>query len=453
MLSAELNERLTRVGAGTPMGTLMRRYWHPIAASVELDKKPTKLVRILGEDMVLYRDRSGTLGLIDVPCPHRRVSMLWGIPEEEGLRCPYHGWVMNHEGRCLEQPGEPWDSTFKDRIRTKSYPVQELTGLIFAYLGTDPVPLLPNYDLFVWDNVIRHIGVTMLPCNWMQCMENSLDPVHVEWLHGYYMDYLWTNKDGGVNTAPIRRGRHAKIGFDRFEHGMIKRRVVEGNTEDSDPWREGHPVVFPNILRVGGSGSFSFQYRVPVDDTHTMHVVYTCYRPGVPIAPQHEIPMYEIPLRDETGDFLTEVSLVQDFWAWSTQGEIASRELEKLGQSDVGVIMYREMLTEQLDKLERGEEPMEVYRNPAENKCIRLPQEGISYDARMRRRIHGSAAGYRREQAESHFSPIYDEVQELFEEARRRVESGHGEILPPLESPEYEIDLSQRRVVQILPPT
>jgi len=452
MLSAELNEKLTRVGAGTPMGDLMRRYWHPIAASVELDKKPTKLVRILGEDMVLFRDRSGTLGLIDVPCPHRRVSMLWGIPEEEGIRCPYHGWVMNHEGRCLEQPGEPWDSTFKDRIQVKHYPVQELTGLIFAYLGPEPVPLLPNYDLFVLDDFIRHIGVTMLPCNWMQCMENSLDPVHVEWLHGYFMDHIWTQKDGGLNTEPIRRGRHAKIGFDRFEHGMIKRRVVEGGSEADDPWREGHPVVFPNILRVGGNGGFQFQYRVPVDDTHTMHVVYSCYRPGVPIPRQQSIPMYEIPLKDETGEYLTEVSLVQDFWAWSTQGDVARRDLEKLGQSDVGVIMYRELLAEQLEKLERGEEPMEVYRDPAQNRCIRLPQEGISYDARMKRRIRGTGGGYRREQAEAHFSPIFDEVQELFAEAERRVATGHGEILPPLEAPEYEIDLSKRREVQILPP-
>jgi hypothetical protein len=178
--------------------------------------------------------------------------------------------------------------------------------------------------------------------------------------------------------------------------------------------------------------------------------VYSCFRPGVPIPPQETIPMYEIPLRDETGQFLTEVSLVQDFWAWSTQGEVARRDLEKLGQSDIGIIMYREMLAEQLAKVERGEEPMEVYRDPSKNVCIRLPQEGISYDARMPRRIRGTGGGYRREQAEAHFSPIYNEVQELFAEAERRVANG-GVLLPPLEAPEYEMDAAAHREVQILP--
>ena len=119
MLTKEVNERLTRVGPGTPMGNLLRRYWFPIAGAAQLDVDPVKKVRLLGEDLVLYRDQSGTLGLIDEPCPHRRVSMEYGIPEQEGLRCPYHGWLFNYEGRCTEQPAEPWNSTFKDRVTTK----------------------------------------------------------------------------------------------------------------------------------------------------------------------------------------------------------------------------------------------------------------------------------------------------------------------------------------------
>src|SRR5438874_2273804 len=267
MLTKEQNDQITRVGPGTPMGELMRRYWHPIAASVELDENPVKKVRLMCEDLVLYRDRSGNLGLIDEPCPHRRVSLEYGIPEAEGLRCPYHGWVFNHEGRCLEQPAEPWDSTFKDRVTTKAYSAQEMSGLIFAYMGPEPAPLLPNYDVLVWDNAVRHIGVTMLDCNWLQCMENSLDPVHVEWLHGRFMDYMWERK--GQPTKTQYHSRHKKIGFDRFEHGMLKRRVVEGNSEEDDAWKVGHPVVFPNILRVGGGRQAEFQYRVPVDDNTT----------------------------------------------------------------------------------------------------------------------------------------------------------------------------------------
>ncbi len=107
MLTKEMNQRLTQVGPGTPGGEMLRRYWHPIATSVELEENPVKKVRVMCEDLVLYRDKSGNLGLIDEPCPHRRVSLEYGIPENEGLRCPYHGWLFNHEGRCLEQPAEP----------------------------------------------------------------------------------------------------------------------------------------------------------------------------------------------------------------------------------------------------------------------------------------------------------------------------------------------------------
>ena len=167
-LTVEDNEKLTRVGPGTPMGELLRRYWHPVAASAELWDRPTKAVRLLCEDLVLYRDNSGTLGLVDARCAHRRVELKWGIPEEHGLRCPYHGWLYDETGQCTEQPGEPTGSTFKERIKLTSYPVQELGGLIFAYLGPEPVPLLPRYENYVVDNAIRDIGGTMLPCNWLQ---------------------------------------------------------------------------------------------------------------------------------------------------------------------------------------------------------------------------------------------------------------------------------------------
>ena len=172
------------------MGELLRRYWQPIGAAVELDDNPVKPVKLLGESLVLYRDRQGRFGLIGDTCPHRRTSMLYGIPEEEGLRCPYHGWMFNGTGQCIEMPAEAPDSTFPSRVKMPGYPVQELCGLIFAYLGPEPVPLLPRWDMFVWDNVLRDIGSTIIPCNWLQIMENSLDPVHVEWLHGRFSDYV-----------------------------------------------------------------------------------------------------------------------------------------------------------------------------------------------------------------------------------------------------------------------
>ena len=176
MLSQELNDRLTRVGPGTPMGNLMRRYWHPIAASVQLDaENPTKEVRLLGEDLVLYRDSSGQIGLIEPSCAHRKANLAYGIPESNGIRCAYHGWIFNETGACVDQPSEPEGSKFKEKVHIKAYKTQELAGLIFAYLGPEPAPLLPRWDILVWPGV-KYAYATVLPSNWLQCQENSLDP-------------------------------------------------------------------------------------------------------------------------------------------------------------------------------------------------------------------------------------------------------------------------------------
>ena len=172
MLSQEANDRLTRVGPGTPCGELMRRYWIPIAPLAQLLEDPVRKVRVLGEDLVLYRDRQGGLGLVGERCAHRAVELRWGIPDENGLRCPYHGWLYGHEGQCLDTPLEDPKSTFKDRVNIGGYPVQELGGLVFAYLGPKPAPLLPPWDLFVAPNTIRQIGISVLNCNWLQCQEN-----------------------------------------------------------------------------------------------------------------------------------------------------------------------------------------------------------------------------------------------------------------------------------------
>src|SRR5439155_5065361 len=193
--SAEDSARITQVGPGTPMGELMRRYWHPSAASAELlgNAFRTKGVRVLGEDLVLYRDRSGQLGLIDRHCAHRRADLTYGIAENDGLRCPYHGWKFDHAGRCLEQPFEETmhpDGRFKERTALHGYRVEELGGLIFAYLGPEPAPLLPRWGPLVWAEAVRDVAISELPCNWLQCQENSLDPVHVEWLHNYFGNYV-----------------------------------------------------------------------------------------------------------------------------------------------------------------------------------------------------------------------------------------------------------------------
>jgi len=379
MLNAEENERLTRVGAGTPMGDLMRRYWHPIATSNELvGTKHTKAVTILGEKLVLYKDRSGTLGLIQEKCPHRRVNLAWGIPEIDGLRCPYHGWMFNETGECVETPMEPKGSNFKDKVTALTYPVEELGGLIFTYLGPEPRPLLPRWDLFVMEDVVRDITVTDVPANWMQCMENSMDPTHTEWLHAYWTFYQMDEEGTEVPRTPDGRYavfHHEKIGFDRFEHGIIKRRLMEGQSEDHDDWASGHPVIFPNILRTGG-----FQIRVPIDDEHTWHILYRAV-PATNPDDVGTIRYHDLPLRDELGEMITNQTLNQDFWAWSTQGGIAERDKEMLGDSDRGVIMYRQLLQEQLQVVADGGDPMNTFRDPVANERIDIHTEQNQYMA------------------------------------------------------------------------
>ena len=242
MLTQEENKALTSIMPGTPMGELMRRYWHPIAAAAELDEKPTKSVRLLGEDLVLYKDKSGTIGLIDRFCPHRRVDLSYGIPEENGLRCMYHGWMMDETGQCIEQPFEETvrpDGRFKEKVKIAGYPVQELGGLLFTYMGPQPAPLLPNYDILAQKKgVLRELFIAELPVNWLQCMENSVDPVHLEWLHGVYGSWsakLEGRRDAVADSLAIY-DRHKEIGFDQFERGIIKRRVYGNTTKESPKW-------------------------------------------------------------------------------------------------------------------------------------------------------------------------------------------------------------------------
>ena len=140
MLMQEENVLLTQVGPGTPGGELMRRYWHPVLPTQQLDEDPVQAIRILSEDLVLFRDRRGNMGLVGKRCPHRMMDLRFGIPEDEGLRCPYHGWVYDNTGQCIEQPAEPEGSTYYQKIRTTAYPVHEVCGLIFAYTGPGERP-------------------------------------------------------------------------------------------------------------------------------------------------------------------------------------------------------------------------------------------------------------------------------------------------------------------------
>ena len=186
MLSVRDNEKVTRVGPGTPMGELMRRYWQPVLLSWELPEPdcPPVRVRILGEDLVAYRATSGRVGLLDEWCPHRRTSLRLGRNEEEGLRCVYHGWKFDATARCVEMPNELPEFDFKDKVQIQAYPTQELGGVIWAYLGPkEKEPPAPEFEWARQPESHLHVSKGRQECNWLQALEGGIDSVHTSFLH------------------------------------------------------------------------------------------------------------------------------------------------------------------------------------------------------------------------------------------------------------------------------
>jgi len=418
MLTVEENELLTRIGPGTRMGNLLRRYWHPIGAADEMNDRWTKRVRLLGEDLVLFKDRSGRFGLIAEQCPHRRASLAYGIPQADGIRCPYHGWKFNGAGQCIEQPNEPEGSSFKDKIATAAYPVGRLGGLLWAYLGPQPAPLIPHFDGLVAEGTIRLLGSAVVNCNWVQMMENSVDTVHTQWLHGKLYEFI-REKDG-VKVAISQH--HLKIGWDEFEHGIVKRRVLVGGSEEDDDWKIGHPLLFPSTLAIGNAGAnwheYRFQFRVPMDDTHTLHLWYGAFvMPAGMTAPKHlaeRVWTYDVPVKDAAGNYLLDAIYAQDIMAWETQGPIADRSREGLGTTDRGITLYRKMLFRELEAMEQGKDPKNVIRDPADNTVINLPLERTKAH-----RADGFESMFRRHQGR--YSPIAEEIVAIY--ARKELQS------------------------------
>jgi 5,5'-dehydrodivanillate O-demethylase len=369
VLTREENEILTRVDRGTAAGELLRRYWQVVAASGELtEEKPIKAVKLLGEELVLYRDKQGRYGLVGEHCPHRMASLAFGRIDEEGIRCPYHGWKFDAGGRCLEQPAEPAERSYKDKVKQIAYPVQKLGGLIFAYLGPEPAPMLPRWDVLVWEHGKRWIEKhEILRCNWLQPMENSVDPSHLYWLHG--------------DTAHLARTverYEEEHEFIPFEFGIMKRRITPDKRPGESRQIDQHPLVFPNTLRhvfrtpkTQGKVRHNLQIRVPVDDAHTqVYVVYFEANESDRSPSDGDAPWEFFLVRDEHGEYRLDHVLAQDAMAWETQGAITDRTREHLGVGDEGIIIFRKLLQEQIAIVRNGGEPLGVIRDSSKNSII-----------------------------------------------------------------------------------
>jgi 5,5'-dehydrodivanillate O-demethylase len=379
MLTQTENEMLTLVGRGTPAGELLRRYWHPVAVAGELtEQKPIKPVTILGEKLVVFRqppapgESQPRYGLVKEKCPHRSASLAYGRVDSEGIRCPYHGWKFDRAGHCLEQPAEPANSPLRNRVQQTAYPVEKFAGLLYAYMGPLPVPLLPRWDVLAREDGRRWTVIeSVIDCNWLQAMENSVDPAHLYWLHSTT-----------AHLGDFMKKYDEKHEFIRFDYGIFKRRITPGRTPSDPPMTDQHPLLFPSILRhvavdKGSKGEKRFrhnlQIRVPVDDTHTQVYRVNFVPSNSEHSPLDQDPPFEYrPLKNPAGEYYMDLVSAQDSMAWETQGAIADRTQENLGASDVGVTMLRRLLKDQIEIVRNGGEPMGVIRDPAKNIIINL---------------------------------------------------------------------------------
>lgn len=369
MMSAEENRRLTEVGPDKPMGQLLRRYWIPFAGASEFDEKATRPVRLLGEDLVAYRDLDGNYGLLDRHCPHRRADLSHGFVEQSGLRCNYHGWLMRHDGAVIATPYDDTinpESRRKHTAKSRAYPVREVAGLLFTYMGPAPVPELPVWGPFQWTGGFCEIVRSDIPCNWLQCQENAIDPVHFEWMHDN-----WSLRLAGSRETS---GTHTKLAFEEADYGHVYRRVREGQEETSELWTTGRLVLWPMGFFLGEH----FEWHVPVDDENSLNISWFYSRPPKGVSPyeQQRVPTWDSPIKDEKGNWITSHVINQDIVAWVGQGRIADRTKENLALSDRGVVMLRRAYLDEIKRVEQGEDPRWVIRDPALAKCIPLPYVG-----------------------------------------------------------------------------
>ena len=355
---------LTHVGAGTPMGEVLRRYWQPICLSDDLKDLP-KLIRILGEDLAAFRDREGRAGLLGAHCIHRGTSLEYGRIENDGIRCCYHGWLYDTQGRCLDQPGESEHSDYKEKVRQPWYPIEEYHGLVFAYLGPlDRKPVFPRYDLLERDDVevIAYPNYSrgiVAECNWLQIHENAADPFHTYILHSTHSGVQFSKAfaarpevDFDRTPISVRYYRDSTLPNGNLYHRVAEIFVPNARSLPSQNQTGDQPVQEP--------GRF-IGWWVPVDDTHTIGFhLEAC--PIIDGKPDPSTLADAAPGRSHNSqaphvDYEDSQRHPDDLEAQVSQRPIVIHALENLATTDRGIVLLRQLLKESVRAVERGEDP------------------------------------------------------------------------------------------------
>lgn len=397
-MNAEQNARITQVGPGTPAGRLLRQYWQPVALVDEFDphldaqmgRRPVKAVRVLGQDLVLFRDDQGRWGLLDRDCPHRGADLSYARREADGLRCPFHGWKFDTQGRCLETPAEPEGSRLHQRVRQRHYPVQARSGILFAWLGPleQEPPAFPAFDCFEAPASHTFAFKGLLACNWLQALEVGIDPAHASYLHRYFadesVDASYGKQFRGASagsqwpmTRVLREFGRPDIHVHPVEHGLQLVALRQLDAEHTHVRVTNQ--VFPQAFVIPLSEHITItQWHVPVDDTRCYwYAIFTGFREPLdkPRMRDQRLALYTLPdyvprvgrhnrwgfdaheQESTTYTGMGEDINVHDQWAVESPGPIQDRTREHLGTSDKGIMAYRRLLLKAIDTVEQGEKP------------------------------------------------------------------------------------------------
>jgi len=389
MITAEQNTLMTKAGPGTPAGRLLRMYWQPAALVDELQgPRPVKAVRLLGEELVLFRDAQGIYGLIQRHCPHRSADLAYGRLEPRGLRCLFHGWLFDTQGRCLEMPAEPAGSTLFQDVRLRTYPIVERGGILFAYLGVGSPPPFPEFDCFIAPDSHTFAFKGLIQCNWLQALEVGIDPAHASFLHrffededpsaGYGKQFRSASADSDVPmTRLLREFERPRIDVERTDFGLrifALRELGQGSTHIRVT-----NLVFPQAFVIPLSSEMTItQWHVPVDEENCYwYAIFTSF--GEPVNKSEmrnqRLELYELPdykprinrannygydPAEQQSRTFTGMGFdinVHDQWAVESQGPIHDRTREYLASSDIAIVAYRRLLLRAIQQVEQGGRP------------------------------------------------------------------------------------------------
>ncbi|HEV8343844.1 MAG TPA: Rieske 2Fe-2S domain-containing protein [Candidatus Binatia bacterium] len=363
MLSKEENELLTKTGPGTPMGELLRRYWMPALLSEEIPAPdcPPVRVRLLGEDLVAFRDSQGKIGLLDEHCSHRGTSLFYGRNEECGLRCIYHGWKYDVEGNVLETPAEPPGSTLKHKVHHKAYPCREIAGMIFTYMGPkEKMPIFPELEWLRLPKGQTFVIKAFQECNYLQGLEGDCDSAHLSYLHSTNYD-LYRQSD----SSPTLIAEETEFGVRMV---AIRKAGPEAN------YVRVTNFIMPSTGHVSAKSN-RVHYWGPIDDTHSWKYSF-CFSVAGAISEEEKLslktevgPDYR-KIRNPHNNYIqdrqkqgsesytgVEGFLAQDSCVTESMGPICNRTREHLGRSDVSVIAVRRFLLNAVLSLQAGKEP------------------------------------------------------------------------------------------------